>query len=301
MEHDQVQVEDARSERSEYLRRFLAAKGVPRHKQVLMLSELFGTSRQTIFRKFRGEKEWTLSDLETIATRFGVTVEALTAPSGAFAGEPAVLRIPKCPPRGKVVIGELLEPGDISDLVAVKDAAGGWEVYPRSMAPRGVDRWAVKALMLHSPPYIRVALLEDDANAAEALCEAFVDHGIQATSFSSIDTFLAALAGGRFQAFVLDWSIGRGESQTAEPALAEIRAFEDRSRSALRAGLTTPLPAPVFITTGTLEGTNASAVERALFPASIRYKAQISVKTARASLLAFNIKQALGAPSDLPQ
>ena len=99
---------------------------------------------------------------------------------------------------------------------------------------------------------------------------------------------------------MLDWSIGRGESQTAEPALAEIRAFEDRSRSALPAGSTTPSPAPVFITTGILEGTNASAVERILFPASLRYKAQISLKTARASLLAFNIKQALGAPSDLP-
>ena len=64
-------MEGARSEpeRSEFLRCFLEAKSIPRHKQVLVLSELFGTSRQTIFRKFKGEKEWTLSDLETIAAR----------------------------------------------------------------------------------------------------------------------------------------------------------------------------------------------------------------------------------------
>ncbi len=300
---NQVQVEDARSERSAYLRRFLMAKGIPLHKQVLMLSELFGTSRQTIFRKFKGEKEWTLSDLETIAARFGVSVEDLSQPIAAFAGEPAAVRIPRCPSQGKVAIGDKLEPGSISDLVAVKDADGGWEVYPRAMVPEGVDRWAVYALVLHSPLYIRVALLEDDASAAEALSEAFMDHGIQTTTFSTVETLIASIAEGRFQAFVLDWSMGRGESGeplTAEPVLAEIRARDERLRVALKAGTTTMRATPIFITTGTLDGPNAGAVERVLIPASVRYKARVSVKPTRASLLAADIKRALGAPLGFP-
>ena len=125
-----------------------------------------------------------------------------------------------------------------------------------------------------------------------------MDHGVHATSFATVETFNSALADGRFRAFVLEWSIGGGESgepQTAEPALAKIRALE-RSRPALPAGSIAEPTVPIFITTGTLDGPDGSAVERVLIQTSARYKAQIILKPMRASLLAADIKRGLGVP-----
>ena len=70
--------------------------------------------------------------------------------------------------------------------------------------------------------------------------------------------------------------------------------------AAMKTGPVTMRAAPIFIITGTIDGANASAVERALLPAGARYNADISVKPARASLLAANIKRALGAPLGFP-
>ena len=84
--------------------------------------------------------------------------------------------IPGMPSPAQLVPGPELEADDACDLVAV-NPAGQWRVYTGGSEPHGTARYSVLKLVFTATPRLKIALLEDDKLAADALAEELVELG----------------------------------------------------------------------------------------------------------------------------
>jgi DNA-binding response OmpR family regulator len=170
-----------------------------------------------------------------------------------------------------LVPGPALSPGERCDLVAVR-AEAGWEVWADGEQPPGLRRHAIEALTLRSVSRLQVALLEDDARAAEAMVEAFRPLDIEAEPHASADSLLATIGRRRFDAYVLDWLLPDGDAARVVAAIRLHRAH-----------------VPVVVVTGALKAD--SEMERSLLELSVRWNFSTLDKPVRPMNLANAIKQ----------
>ena len=265
-----------------HLKAFLLGKGVPRHKQTAEVAGLLGLAKTSVFRKFKGESSFTLPELKVIADHFGTDVDTLrgTGQSGATRSsasglEPALVHIPGMPASGQLLAGAALTPGDVCDLVAVRGHMG-WEVYPRG-APElaGHTGYAVASLRVSALPRQRIALLEDDTNAAAVVALALETQGMVVQIFQEPTALIAALAQRPYQGYVIDWLLGG--STTAAAAIREIRLRQPN--------------APIAITTGALH--TGAETEGSLIPLAERWAAGIFEKPFRQAVLASYLRRGI--------
>ncbi|MET0383701.1 MAG: helix-turn-helix domain-containing protein [Burkholderiaceae bacterium] len=270
------------------VRRFLASNGVRDHNHASEIARIIGVDRSQSYRRLKGDVGWSHTDLRAIAARFGAPQDHLLpndaparAAGAANANLPAceavsaTIRVPHLPPAGLLVPGAEMHADERSDLVAVRSAVG-WEIYADGEEPPGARRHAVDALTLRSLPHLRVALLEDDTRAAEAMVEAFRPLGIVATPFVDGGSLLAALAQRRFDAYVLDWLLNEG---TAAAVVEQIRLQRARI--------------PIVVVTGAL--TMDSEMESTLLELSARWNFSTLDKPVRPMNLANALKQLVAA------
>ena len=186
------------------VRRFLVSHGVKEHNHASEIAGIIDVDRSQSYRRLKGDVAWSHTDLRAIARHFGAADDHLlprddlarVAHLGAEA-VPAVIRVAHLPPTGLLVPGAELAAGESSDLVAVRVGAG-WEIHVDGEAPAGARRHAIEALTVRSHPHLQLALLEDDARAAEALVEAFRPLGIVATPYVDAASLRTAIAHRRF-------------------------------------------------------------------------------------------------------
>jgi CheY-like chemotaxis protein len=260
------------------VRKFLVANGVKEHNHASEIARVIDVDRSQSYRRLKGDVAWSHTDLRTIATHFGATEDHLLPNDDLVrvaiqCGDavPALIRIAHMPPNGLLVPGAELLAGEVSDLVAVKGASG-WEIFVNGEEPFDARRHAIEALTVRSHPHLQVALLEDDARAAEALVEAFRPLGIVATPYADSASLRAAIAHRRFDAYVLDWLLGEG---TAARIVEEIR----QHRSHI----------PVVVVTGALMAD--SEMERTLLELSAQWNFSTLDKPVRPMNLANTLKQ----------
>lgn len=266
------------------LKAFLMARGIARHKQTAEVAGLLGMAKTSVFRKFKGESSFSLPELKVIADHFGTDVDTLrgvttggagpSGRSGAF--EPASLHVPGLPSAGQLQPGAALAPDDVCDLVAVQ-REGRWHVFPAGAAElAGTTGHAVAALTITALPRQRVALLEDDANAAAIVAMALQAEGMVVHTFREAEALVAAVAQRPYQAYVIDWLLGRG---TAENAIRQVRARQPR--------------APIAITTGALH--TGAETEGALIPFAEQFTVGIFEKPFRQAVLASYLRRGMAA------
>lgn len=270
-----------------HLKAFLLAKGIARHKQTTELSGLLGLAKTSVFRKFKGESSFTLPELKTIADHFGTDVDTLrgltpNASTRAKTGnefEPARICIRGMPSKGQLRAGAVLDADDICDLVAVRQP-GGWAVFSWG-APEllGQRLHSVDSLQVSSAPRQRVAILEDDVNAAALVGMALEGEGMVVQTYQEPGALIAALAQRRYQAYVVDWLLG---GSTAEAAICEIRRRQPT--------------APIVITTGAMH--TGAETEGALIPFAERFGAGIFEKPFRQAVLASYLRRGIAASLD---
>ncbi len=260
------------------VRKFLMANGVKEHNHASEIARIINVDRSQSYRRLKGDVAWSHTDLRSLATHFGATQDHLlpnddlvrvAIQSGDTA--PALIRIPHMPPTGLLVPGAELQPGEVSDLVAVKGASG-WEIFVNGEEPLGARRHAIEALTVRSHPHLQVALLEDDARASAALVEAFRPLGIVATPYADSAALRAALAQRRFDAYVLDWLLAEG---TAARIVEEIRQHSAHI--------------PIVVVTGALMAD--SDIERTLLELSAQWNFSTLDKPVRPMNLANALKQ----------
>jgi len=168
------------------LKAFLLSRGIPRHKQTAEVAGLLGLAKTSVFRKFKGESSFSQPELKVISDHFGVAVDTLLGVSGTRserkgaggAPESARVCLPGLPTHGQLLVGPALAEDDVCDLVAIRKA-DGWEVHPgHSSETHGQVRHSIASLCISSAPRQRVALLEDDSNAAAVVAMALEGEGM---------------------------------------------------------------------------------------------------------------------------
>jgi len=264
------------------VRRFLVAHGVKEHNHASEIARIINVDRSQSYRRLKGDVAWGHTDLRAIAHHFGAPDDHLlprddlaryAQPGGDAV--PALIRVAHLPPSGLLVPGAELAPGESSDLVAIRVGAT-WEIHVNGDEPFGARRHAIEALTVRSHPHLQVALLEDDARAAEALVEAFRPLGIVATPFADSASLSAAIAHRRFDAYVLDWLLGDG---TAAGIVEEIRRHRARI--------------PIVVVTGALVAD--SEMEQSLLALSAQWNFSTLDKPVRPMNLANALKQLVSA------
>lgn len=272
------------------LKAFLLSRGIPRHKQTAEVAGLLGLAKTSVFRKFKGESSFSQPELKTIAEHFHTAVDTLlgvsATPAGrngtATASESARLCLPGLPARGLLQVGPLLADDDVCDLVAIRKA-DGWEVHPgQSGEAQGQARHSIASLRISSAPRQRVALLEDDSNAAAVVAMALEGEGMVVQTYHTAEDLIASLGRRPCNAYVVDWLLGGG---TAEAAIRQIRARQ--------------ADAPIAITTGALH--TGAETEGALIPFAEQFSAGIFEKPFRQAVLASYLRRGMTkAPRQLP-
>ena len=264
------------------VRRFLLSHGVKEHNHASEIARIINVDRSQSYRRLKGDVSWSHTDLRAVAHHFGAPDDHLLprddlARYAHAAGEavPAVIRVPNLPPTGLLVPGAELAPGDSSDLVALRNGST-WEVHVNGDEPFGARRHAIEALTIRSHPHLRVALLEDDTRAAEALVEAFRPLGIVATPYADAASLEDAIAQRRFDAYVLDWLLTDG---TAAGIVEEIRRHNAHI--------------PILVVTGALMAN--SAMEQSLLELSAQWNFSTLDKPVRPMNLANALKQMVSA------
>lgn len=272
-----------------HLKAFLLARGIPRHKQTTEISGLLGLAKTSVFRKFKGESSFTGPELKTIADHFGTdldTLRGLAPPTADRARQdtdpqPARIRIPGLPLNGQLVPGPLLNNDDVCDLVAIK-RDGTWEVFAWGAAElQGRPLHSIESLRVSSTPRPRVAVLEDDENAAALVGMALESEGMVVHTYREPGTLITALSQRKYQAYVVDWLLG---GATAEAAICEIRLRQP--------------DAPIVITTGAMH--TGAETEGALIPFAERFGAGIFEKPFRQAVLASYLRRGIATAAASP-
>jgi CheY-like chemotaxis protein len=267
------------------LKSFLLGKGVARHKQTAEIAGLLGLAKTSVFRKFKGESSFTLPELKAIADHFGTDVETLRGLGGSTqAGlggsrleTAAVVRIPGMPAHAQLVAGASLEGDEACDLVALQHE-GRWQVFAWGAAElqgrQGLH--SIESLRFSSSPRLRVAVLEDDLNAASLLGIALEGEGMTVHTFQEPGALVTAVSQRQYQAYVVDWLLGGG---TAEDAILKIRQRQPH--------------APIVITTGAMH--TGAETEGSLIPFADRLGVGIFEKPFRNAVLASYLRRGIAA------
>jgi hypothetical protein len=281
-QHD-VDLDEEDDRVSQQVRGLLTRRGVAIHKQGSELSTFLGVARSTIHRKFKNGG-WSAAELRAIAERWRGNVEELlgggvesAGPAAQGAELSARIRIPGMPGTALLVVGPELDDADACDLVAV-NPVGQWEVYQGGTEPPGSSRYSVRKLTFSALPRLKIALLEDDRLAADALADELVDlGGVVVHKFHRPEELISALKQRRYEAYVIDWLLGGGV--TAESAILAVRELQKT--------------APIVVTTGAM-ALQADA-EQQLIPFCERHRVGIIEKKFRAAVLLAHLRRDLAA------
>lgn len=266
---------------SQRVRELLTRRGVAIHKQGSELSAFLGVARSTIHRKFKNGG-WSAAELRAIAERWRGNVEDLLGSSDAAeaaslgADIQARVHIAGMPSTAQLTVGPELDSSDACDLVAV-NSAGQWEVHQGGTEPPSATRYSIRKLTFSAMPRLKIALLEDDRLAADALTDELVElGGVVVHKFHQPDELIQALKQRRYQAYVIDWLLG---GLTAESAILAVREQQKN--------------APIVVTTGAM-ALQADA-EQQLIPFCERHRVGIIEKKFRAAVLLAHLRRDLAA------
>lgn len=241
----------------------LARHGVPPRHQAATIAQICAISVSQARRKLRGAV-WLFNEVLALCRHHGESLDAVfgshppeTTSPGAGAIDAASL------PAHLLIDGHevpcLLQTGALFAPAAASPDAGD---APPLLATLRDERWVVGSASrlnsagLHGPRYLvdhlhvsppdarpraRIAVLDDDLHAAQALSDWFNELGFDALAFTRTDALCDALPSG-FQAFVVDLILDGG--QTSQAVVERIR----REQPA----------APIVLLTGQLREGNAS-------------------------------------------
>lgn len=265
---------------SRRLHDFFVEQGLLRHKHVSQLAVILGLSRSGAFRKFQDDS-FSAADLQSLAEHFHVDISLLlsTQPSEAVRGDigvsPARIFIGDRTMACKATIGAELGPNEHCELVATLQGHE-WLVQPYAAAISGarhrVHQLVITPVQRQLP---RLAVLEDYADLAANLKDAFEGAGFRVEVFASATELSRRSAVAPFDAYVVDWWL---DGKTSAAVLQSIRKAQPS--------------VPLILTTGAIA--NGHAVEDDIVRVAVAQRIHVIEKPFRLALLISEVKQLLG-------
>ena len=250
---------------AECLSALMARCGVPVRQQAAQVAMLCDLSISQARRKLKGAS-WTIDEVMALCRHYQVGLDAVFADpvflpasvaapgasgqaSSGVASYPATLYVDELMLDCDVRIGAQQDAAGGTSLLATLHPIKGWMVgSPGRLARESAHspRYSVEQLQLRpadTPPLARIAVLDDDRHAADALVDWFQEMGFEAHSFQSAEALLAQRCPS-FDAYVVDLILGGG--RTSQGVVQRIRAEQPE--------------APIILLTGQLrDGTATEA------------------------------------------
>ncbi|AJX33378.1 helix-turn-helix domain-containing protein [Burkholderia oklahomensis] len=264
------------------VRDLLTRTGIPPRSHNTTIANVLGLSFSVVTRKMKGQIPWNLSQLQDIASYFGVPPAILLDDKGVQSStiaemHDATLVIETRRFRCRAAISTKASSQVESNFVALQ-WQDGWIVYEKKHAPAG-RTYPVEVIELRSSEScayeVRIAVVDDSPDVAETICEYFAEKGVTAIAYYDGASFRKALEVEDFDGYILDWMLG---AETAAGLVRGIRASENAD-------------APIFLLTGKISTGEASEDEIADIVSN--FNARCEEKPVRLPILFAEVARAL--------
>ncbi|KVD88133.1 two-component system response regulator [Burkholderia sp. ABCPW 14] len=264
------------------VRDLLTRTGIPPRSHNTTIANILGLSFSVVTRKMKGQIPWNLSQLQDIASYFGVPPAILLDDKGAQSStivemHDATLVIETRRFRCRAAISTKASSQVESDFVALQ-WQDNWIVYEKKQAPAG-RTYPVEVIELRSSESsayeVRIAVVDDSPDVAETICEYFAEKGITAIAYYDSASLRKALEVEDFDGYILDWMLG---AETAAGLVRGIRASDNPD-------------APIFLLTGKISTGEASEDEIADIVSN--FNARCEEKPVRLPILFAEVARAL--------
>jgi CheY-like chemotaxis protein len=160
-------------------------------------------------RRVRGEFPFTIEELAKLAGHFGETLNELFATAAAASADSGTFVCGSLRVACKFWPGPVIEQPAPNSLVAYRQ---GWEwVISPASESSGSPLHAVKQVLLDAQGKSRqrIAVLDDDRDITDSVCQYLKRLGYQADPFHSVDALAKAALERAYDAYVLDWLVGK--------------------------------------------------------------------------------------------
>lgn len=232
------------------LSELMARHGVHSRQQATHVAHVCTLSISQARRKLKGAG-WTFEEVLALCREHGESLDGVfsapvfAAPAASHGSAPSAGTYPAtflidthglaCDVR----VGALRPQPAAHELLATLHPIKGWMVGTGERLARESahsPRYAVEQLIPRGPELqapARIAVLDDDRNAAEALADWFTEMGYQTDTFQSADALLAH-SGPPHDAYVIDLILGGG--QTSQAVVQRIRSQQPEAPIVLLTG-----------------------------------------------------------------
>jgi ActR/RegA family two-component response regulator len=203
----------------------LARHGVAQRQRQQVIAQTLGIPYQGARRRMLGSPPFTFEEVNTVASRFGETLQSSGASQHeAEPPQPATFVAKGLHVECSAWVGDKAELGRPGPLVAIRPIPDQLNIVPAADAT-GVPSYEVLRVEIipRRKRALRVAILDDDRDIAMPLVEFLVAHGIEATPFFTIKDLVAAISVEPFNGYVLDWLL---DNQSVRPLIANIRSTD---------------------------------------------------------------------------
>lgn len=270
---------------AERIHAIMSRSGLKKAEHAKHLAALCGIHISQVYKKLKGEVDFTLEQIRKIELHYGIQILQAT---GDFHGEPGAksqtealftagpLKLP-C----YLEVGELCTSAATGQRFCAYVENSVWHVSPTNYCPPAVPLYEVGRLQLETgfnplEKVHHIAILEDQRALADTWRDYLTHAGYTANAYYDLPSFLDAVTKVRFDAFLLDWFVG---DRTSEQAMVQIRRWQG-------------VNAPIILITGGLE--DGKADENQIVDIVSQYKiSEIYEKPVRLQIVTAMLKARL--------
>ncbi|MGY4831807.1 helix-turn-helix domain-containing protein (plasmid) [Sphaerotilaceae bacterium SBD11-9] len=202
-----------------YARTLFDRHGVASRERSRLVERVLGIAYSAAHRRVKGSAPLTFEELNILAAHFGETLADVFSAAASADAKTATFLSGSLAVRCKVWLGDEEPNPKRGDLIAAMEHGELVVTHAGKQTPRPVYSVRQVLLTTHSPK--RVAVLDDDADITDSVCDYLRRSGFIAEPYYNLADLAASARKRPFDAYVLDWLLG--ETNVSE-LIAELRA-----------------------------------------------------------------------------
>lgn len=173
-----------------------------------LIQQVLGLEYRAAHRRVRGEAPFTFEEMAKLAAYFNETLPEVFAAALARSGEAGVFLVGSIRLACRFTRGPVAEKPSPTSLVAFRQGVEWLVTTAADAVSAPVYEVSHVTLESKSNQGQRVAVLDDDVDITDSVCQYLRRAGFTAEPFHSVAGLSAAAAKAPFDAYVLDWLVG---------------------------------------------------------------------------------------------